>query len=349
MRQNSGHYYGAGGTTDMLRCDLRANIRPVRPKGFTLVELLVVIAIIGILIALLLPAVQAAREAARRAQCTNSAKQLTLALHNYHSAKKEFPSGGVSSNNLSWIAYILPYIEETALFDQMRGFGTFNVGEVRGGTNNEGTNKGNYMALNRIGLLLCPTAPEFQQSTKGSFTLTDGRRLYMSQYHGVAGPLGPHPLIPGQQYEQKFAGTPNYGGFALSGILTLNGRNRSKDVTDGLSKTLMLGEIHTGSGNAWVAGAIIGGTGDPLKIGHITSATRAQTAIKNVRNAINFPFTDSGVTLDLDNEASFSSLHPGGAHFSLADGSVRFVSEYIDLILYKSLASRNGGETAAVP
>jgi prepilin-type N-terminal cleavage/methylation domain-containing protein/prepilin-type processing-associated H-X9-DG protein len=333
----------------MLRYDRKIGNQRARPTGFTLVELLVVIAIIGILIALLLPAVQAAREAARRSQCTNSVKQLTLALHNYHSARKQFPSGGVSSNNLSWIAYLLPYIEETALFDQMRGFGTFNVGEVRGGpSNNEGTNKGNLMATNRIGLLLCPTAPEFEQSSKGSFILTDGRRLYVSQYHGVAGPLGVHPQT-GQQYEHKFAGTPNYGGFALSGILTLNGKNRSKDVTDGLSKTLMLGELHTGSGNAWVAGAIIGGTGDPLKIGHISSATRAQTAIKNVRNAINFPFTDSGVTQDLDNEMSFSSKHPGGAHFSLADGSVRFISEYIDLILYKSLASRNGGEAVAVP
>jgi prepilin-type N-terminal cleavage/methylation domain-containing protein/prepilin-type processing-associated H-X9-DG protein len=332
----------------MLHCNLKISNRSARTTGFTLVELLVVIAIIGILIALLLPAVQAAREAARRSQCTNGMKQLTLALQNYHSAKKGFPSGGVSSNNLSWIAYILPYIEETSLYDQMRAFGTFNVGEVRGSTNNEGTNKGNFMALNRIGLLLCPAASEFEQSKKGSFILTDGRRLYVSHYHGVAGPLGTNP-ISGQQYENKFGGTLNYGGFALSGILTLNGKNKSKDVTDGLSKTLMLGELHTGSGNAWVAGAIISGTGDPLKIGHTSASTRAATAIKNVRFAINFPFTDSGVTQDLDNEMSFSSLHPGGAHFSLADGSVRFFSDYIDLILYKSLASRNGGEAVAVP
>jgi hypothetical protein len=271
-------------------------------------------------------------------------KQLTLALHNYHSAEKKFPSGGVSLNNLSWIAYILPYIEETAIYEQMKGFGTFTEGEVRNGpSNNEGDHKGNLMAVNRIGLLLCPSS-QIEQSSKGSFTLHDGRRLYVSHYHSVAGPLGINPAT-GKPYESKFEGISGYGGFALSGILTLNSANRSKDVTDGMSKTLMLGELHTGSGNAWVAGAAISGTGDPLKIGHTSKSTRATTASKNVRFAINTKWTD----LDNDNEMAFSSMHPGGAHFSLADGGVRFISDYIDLNLYKSLCSRNGGEAVSVP
>src|SRR5690349_14305662 len=114
--------------------------------GFTLVELLVVIAIIGVLVALLLPAVQSAREAARRMQCSNNLKPLSLALHNYESALKTFPPAGIDSNQMSWTVLLLPYFEQQALYDQ------FNF------------NKGAWNAFNRITLvqgarikaLICP-------------------------------------------------------------------------------------------------------------------------------------------------------------------------------------------------
>lgn len=318
-----------------------------RTNGFTLVELLVVIAIIGVLVALLLPAVQAAREAARRTQCSNQMKQIVLALHLYHDANKIFPAGGTSKNNLSYTCYILPYLEENAIYDQMQLLNTFEEGEVRGGTNNEGTNKGNWFALNRLDKLLCPSVgdPEHIQSPKGSFKLTDGRQLYVSHYHGVAGPLGLNPAAGGAKYPSASEGTLNYGGFALDGVLGLNSKVSMKRITDGTSHTFMLGELHDGSGNAWTAGAMINGTGDPIKSGHKAGTTRAYGAMKNVRVAVNTPWVD----VDLDNEMAFSSLHPSGAHFACADGSTHFITEDIDLLQYKALCSRSGTEVVNLP
>lgn len=114
------------------------NHRSIRsPAAFTLVELLVVIAIIGILIALLRPAVQSAREPARRVQCANNLKQLALALHAYHASVGSFPPGAIVENNLSWNVFLLPYIEQQNLYDQF----DFSSGEFYGGTNKEGPHK----------------------------------------------------------------------------------------------------------------------------------------------------------------------------------------------------------------
>ena len=123
-------------------------------SGFTLVELLVVIAIIGILIALLLPAVQAAREAARRSQCQNNLKQLGLGLHNYHDVKGHFPIGADSVSQLSWRVYLLPYIEQDALFEKF----DLGPGNWNGGANKEGPNKLVH-ATNRIASFNCPSVP----------------------------------------------------------------------------------------------------------------------------------------------------------------------------------------------
>jgi prepilin-type N-terminal cleavage/methylation domain-containing protein len=319
----------------------------IRQRGFTLVELLVVIAIIGVLVALLLPAVQAAREAARRTQCMNNLKQLALGVHNYHDAKRVFPAGARSSNNLSWRCFVLPFIEEQNLYSLMQTYGTFNTGTYRGSTNNEGDNKANLVATNKVDTLLCPSS-DYLLSTKGSNALGDGRRPYVSHYIGVAGAIG--EISPGRYYFSKFAGSPdafktNYGGFALNGILILNGSVKAKTVTDGLSKTLLIGEKQDGGVDGWTAGVFINGTGDPLAGNHAGSTARATPAIKNVSFAINYPDID----LDNDNHYAFGSAHPGGAIFALTDGAVVFVQEDIEMTLYKAVCSRNEGESMSLP
>lgn len=326
-------------------CFLRS--RP-RLAGFTLVELLVVIAIIGVLVALLLPAVQAAREAARRTQCMNNLKQLALGVHNYNDANRVFPAGARSSNNLAWRCFILPFIEEQNLHDLMESYGAFNTGVIRGNTNNEGDNKANLIATTKVDGFLCPSS-DYLLTTKTSNWLTDGRKQYVSHYIGVAGAIG--EISPGRYYTSKFAGSPdtfktNYGGFALNGILILNGSVKAKTVTDGLSKTLLIGEKQNGAVDGWTAGAYISGTGDPLTGNHASSTTtRATPAIKNVSFAINYPDID----LDNDNHYAFGSAHAGGAQFAMADGAVVFVQEDIEMTLYKAICSRNEGESLSLP
>jgi prepilin-type N-terminal cleavage/methylation domain-containing protein len=310
--------------------------RAGRRTGFTLVELLVVIAIIGILVALLLPAVQSAREAARRTQCTNSLRQLAVAMQMHHNTAKEFPPGAASSNNLSWNVFLLPYLEEGPLYDKF----DLNDGPFNGGPNREGPDKLIH-GLNRIDMFLCPSAEQLL-AEHGSSTLVDKRQTYTSHYFGIMGPKGKD--ANGQTYamEEVNAGYTSgcCGGFAAQGVLRRDKSTSIRQITGGTSHTLMLGEIAHQDGPGFGDSAIGGGDGASwvrgVAFGTKQDQMTGMSASKNVADGIN-------VIPVLFNDISFSSFHPGGAHFARCDASVDFISEDIDLFVYKELANRENG------
>ena len=260
-----------GANERMGKLILTRNHRIVRRRlgrsAFTLVELLVVIAIIGILVALLLPAVQAAREAARRTQCVNNLRQLALGCHLYLDANKVLPYGGKVSNQLSWSCYILPYIEESSLFAEMQAGNAFEDGSVDKGPNNDGEaqngsptpHRGQYFSAKyRIATFICPSAAEFDHAEKGSSTLTDGTLTYTNHYSGVAGPV---TAPGGQAYRLNKLCPLARAGSSDQGLLEYDYQVKPSRATDGLSHTMLLGELvsydevsNAISADAWVRG-----------------------------------------------------------------------------------------------
>ncbi len=295
-------------------------VRRKNVRAFTLVELLVVIAIIGILIALLLPAVQAAREAARRAQCSNNMKQLGLAMHNYHDIYRAFPPAGWASGNyLSWNALILPFIEQTPLHDQVNFSATAYTQNLQ-------------IAINPIAAYLCPSATKVQTLYPGSpagESYSDGTNTYVTyttHYYGILGPKGPLPQDATRSYT-VWTGAAGQGDYATQGVLTRHNCLSFRDIIDGSANTFLLGELSWNESNAYrvfVRGCTASLSG----------------SAKNVTYGINLvPYSSGNL-----NDVSFGSEHPGGCQFAIADGSVKFISETVDMGLYRAAASRDGGE-----
>ncbi len=342
-------------------------MRFLRRMGFTLVELLVVIAIIGILIALLLPAVQAAREAARRSQCTNNMKQISLALHNYHDIYKTFPRlmYGVCSLNVApcdancatgcgsgWAGWpgnnaftmLLPFIEQQSVFNKYYFPMTFYL---------EPNNSLIYSS--KIGTFRCPS-DRFEEG--------------WAQIN--------YPLSKG----------PNWAGYEYYDESTENGMFRQfrevkmADVTDGLSNTIMVGEgiIPSNDGSAYHVGDTVYNVPVPtpfnpkfptqLQVDNWGFACDLQ---KNVtwnpasylynwgetvnRCAFNeiappnykYPSCTEGRWEEGPGIYDSRSRHPGGVNVALGDCAVRFMSQTIDFNVWQGLGSRNGGETVQVP
>lgn len=288
-----------------------------RRRGFTLIELLVVIAIIAILIALLLPAVQQAREAARRTQCKNNLKQLGLAMHNYHDVSKAFPPGLVRQDtgharagNWAWGAMIAPYIDQAPAFNQL---------DVGGGPNmsralNDGTLRG--ILQTPIASVRCPSdvGPETHTGS-GTFRkhrdtiANSNRHEIVSNYVGNNGSHQVRPNI----------GNP--GGTTNNGIFLRNSKRKIRDITDGTSNTILIGERRykkvDGSGNQAQAALFWGSNGNS---GGQDRSLASVTA--GGHRKLNCPENNQC-------RRAYSSLHVGGVQFLMSDGAVRFISENI--------------------
>lgn len=314
-----------------------------RQPAFTLVELLVVIAIIGILVALLLPAVQSAREAARRMQCSNNLKQVALALHNHHTAHGQFPHGtynfiddwtspqagdyGSKQNRRSWMHQTLPFMEQQSLYDKFDAF------METGG-----------MALN------------FPQSTtvvSGFICPSDGQSPKLKTYSGGGGAggaqgfSGNYVALAGDDY---FNPDGLESSASLNGLFFAVSQVRIDDIKDGATNTAMLTETilsaddtaddirgryyNPSHGGVLFSTRIGPNTSVPDRLGYCT--TQANSAA---------PCTWASTELFL----APRSYHPGGVLMALADGSVHFIPDSVDADTFKAMGSRAGGEVIQIP
>jgi prepilin-type N-terminal cleavage/methylation domain-containing protein len=329
-----------------------------RSRGFTLIELLVVIAIIAVLIALLLPAVQQAREAARRSQCKNNMKQIGLGLHNYESTFSRFPSAGEGTNRstirreffpASTFSLILPYVDQAPLYNKINfGFHYTNS-----------ANSGNLAASQAvITLYLCPSNAN-QQPDTFSFGATDYMPIAYVDINPATG-------LRGKITEGSALNNDKDSGLGLYG-------NRIRDMVDGTTNTVVIfedaGRYPNTVGSYDPAARGVGGT---VPVGIDTTKLQSNMSCPNrwadpdngsgvsgppnsvsgaIKSVINNNKTPNGGPSDClwttnncgPNDEPFS-LHSGGVHGLLGDGSVRFISENIDIHTVRRLCDRADNE-----
>jgi len=302
-------------------------------SGFTLIELLVVIAIIAILIGLLLPAVQKVREAAARMSCSNNIKQIVLSTHSYHDANGKFPSSGpqatysMSGANWSWLAEILPYIEQGNLYVQL-GIPTANLGNQAG-------------LAATIKTFDCPSDSNVSQPRTNTADI--GGTVGQTSYKGVCGAnwewgssdaaaLNNSPAIYGAQGLDQgngiFYRSDGVPGTAGHGPLTM------VSIADGTSNTFMVGE-DIPSKNQWCAWPYANACTGTCAIPMNNAMFPGQAGYNN--------------TGDWPDIYSFRSYHTNGCNFGFADGSVEFITNSITMLVYTELATYDGGETVARP
>jgi prepilin-type N-terminal cleavage/methylation domain-containing protein/prepilin-type processing-associated H-X9-DG protein len=331
-------------------------------RGFTLVELLVVIAIIGVLVALLLPAVQTAREAARRSQCSNNLKQVGLALHNHHDSSGTFPPGQIHTSSggepfkTTWGIELLPYLEQV------------NLGS-RYDKNLAPTSTDNLTVLQtRVLTYICPSdvnTKKLEQPASGSLA---NFPIAPSSYKAMAGasPVGfsPATTVDGYYFDLTFlALQPEGMGGVFASTLTIpqpsswrgllhvvhevtlaNMQRRFKperlaDVTDGTSNVLAVTEYHTKTNNRnrafWGYGR--------NQYSHAAATPLSATRVPDFDACVRLTNNDPGITC----RRGFASLHGNGANALLADGSVRYISMNLDARAFMALASIGGEETVS--
>lgn len=324
------------GTTSAACGEDRASAGPTRRRrtAFTLVELLVVIAIIGVLVSLLLPAIQSAREAARRASCQSNFRQAALGMQNYASAKGHFPSGqnvwrgrfncanpgGLPEHiGYGWGTFVLPYLEQQALYDRM----DFDAAWFA-------TGDSFVAAATPLPVYICPSDPQTSQlelmdcCTPMSNGSVEEEDVGPSNIAGVA-----------DSRDFTCGNGTSFARLDGDGMLFTKSDVPFSEITDGSSNTLLLGEVvgvgpGTHHGFMWVSHGVL----------HTSNSINT---FLQYTTAFAGPFP-RGVTHSPD-EGGFSSFHPGGCHFAFADGSVQFLSESIDVFTLAALTTRAGEET----
>jgi type II secretory pathway pseudopilin PulG len=331
------------------------------------VELLVVIAIIGILIALLLPAVQAAREAARRSQCSNNLKQLGIGLHNYHDTYKTYPQGvrpgGWNGGwGTSFYVRLLPFIEQQPMADAWPWTEKGNYDRDEGYCAGNVNLRGNPLDLRnkKLPTVDCPSSP------LPDFNGTGGNAVQMASYAGIAGAVEPTGRFVPQRWDNKDGccgscgnGPGIHGG---SGMLVGNLCLRFADCTDGTSNTISIGETSDWAfdaqgrrqhvDNSWPHGFPMG-TGDGDRVtqpGTNGSVPQRWFNLTSIRYPVGTrDYTLPGICNNKGANNPLLSAHPGGAQILLTDASARFISETTQLETLKLLAVRDDNIPVQAP
>jgi len=290
----------------------------LRTRAFTVIELLVVLAVIALLCAIVLPAVQQARESARQVQCKNNLHQIGVALHSYQAATGTLPPGWImktpvdreSQNGWGWLAMCLPQIEQAQLFNSI------NFGQ------HVGTSANFTARLTPIEAFMCPS--EHVPARVPYYLDTNAGSSFASMYNSTANGLLFE--VAGASYPGVFGPADPHGDLSDAigpGAFFANSRTRPGDIIDGLSQTVIVGERSARHlATTWTGMHQLDEEGPERVIGFTEGTPNAPDA----------------------DEAGFSSRHPGGAHFLLGDGAVRFLGDHMESGLYKALSTRAGQE-----